>query len=517
MSAEERGIFIPKRKPARRPPVRGRVIAKGNPEPVITRQRKILPPTVKAVGAAARDAFEGKEEDEGIFGSVLGAAKGLGKAIVTAPINAALGASSDPRNPGGRKGGLLAAAQATGKVTKATTEFATAGYNPIEYAKLANEARKGDKTAQILLGMSVIPFVGTKPRQLLKANMFGHDAETSVRRLRTAERDLDQYADEQLKDTTDFYETELGYEEGDFTGALLGAGPNAISRMPNHIRERVQEKAGLWADELQKGLDARAKVKPFSGAPGRQWGHPAELSKEEFAASPYAVFHATPSAPGLGSPREGIHAGTVEAAFDRYLNVTVIKGYDRGKKMNLLPLAMRGKVADEEVEDVGSGWMYGTDMPEDVDAYGHGIPKAYKDWTARDMAKARTSNPFARQEREYGWSEQGPGRVDIQPYVNQYEHPGSISFVATQPAAVRTHIDLLRDYIRMYTKRSVLAGGVEGNQQLLFHDILENLPQGLFSYKHPEQLLARLIREITNGRLSNREIIKNARRASLGK
>ena len=268
---------------------------------------------------------------------------------------------------------------------------------------------------------SLIPVTRWSPKHLIDTRDYGHDARANAQDLADFADDPFQFvASQRGMDPDDIVHGGYGYD----AEALV---PNALRELSRYELDALRRMADKTSQRIAKGLDD----------PAHELATPAEMSPEQFLASPFAVFHSTHSRPGLGHASEGIHVGSAASAIERA--VVGARGYTRAEKFRMRAGAMKApphRVLDEVTEDTGS-WSH---------LFPHGFDRQYTRMLRdpRQMARHRSGvRPYV----DDGWqTKKANVGKSVVPYENKYEGPGTVSFLISTPTALRTHRDLVTDF-----------------------------------------------------------------------
>lgn len=236
----------------------------------------------------------------------------------------------------------------------------------------------------------------------------------------------------------------------------------AIGKHENHIAENGQHYAPknlqtqiAHLNSLKKLRNGIAKV-DIQAIMKKQ---PHQMTRAEFFAHPYTVFHKTETAAGLGHVSSGIHAGTLRAAYDR-ASPELGRGFKPGHRVSGMFITPRARKAvgestnyspthalapgkpikllgDHEANSLGSNfdtaftrYFQGVEGTKPRPHYrkAPGEVKAFFN-ALRDPNQHGELNPFDHPELKH----------DVNPYFNDAEDPGSVSYVAHDPNGLTSH------------------------------------------------------------------------------
>lgn len=353
---------------------------------------------------------------------------GLFSRIVNAPVRAVDALVDTPferDRPKGKSGGVAKAVKVGGKVSEAVTKAAVSQYDPREYVRMAKGAAKGNKLDQVALAMSVIPIVKFNPNRFIRAaEIMDNSPQRAIKDLRRFAEDPHEYA---FQRDWDRHTATWGepYDESEIGESYRRAVKGFQNDGTLHL---VQRRAEDLADKLE-----RTRI-PKPGLPKGM--HPADMTPGEFVQSDFPVWHSTESAPGLG--REGIHAGTLGAAFDRAIAKASMGSSRTIKNTRFIPIVLRGKKAGPLRDDPGS------DFPLPTNG------QSFRFLDPRMMVHRRAD-----------------AEGDVIPYINSVEDPGQVSVQVVNPVGARTHLDVIRDYI---AETGQVPRGLSGYR---FADVIE--------------------------------------------
>lgn len=252
-------------------------------------------------------------------------------------------------------------------------------------------------------------------------------------------------------------------------------------------------------DQLETTADKIARGMYGLGKKGQV--HPAHMTREEFAASPLATFHTarrTGEFPFGGVRKDATHSGTLLSALDRALGRS--NGYTDLSEFNMVPMAINtpGRRINEDVLDdmsaQGWDWLYAMSRSPEIER--------------NPLLKGGPHNPFsempfwndlAQTPKNRAIFRRMAGGKDVVPYYNNIEGPGDVSFSFFQPHALRTHPEIVRDFMVKTGRKPVgLADynpGIQSRLEMQAQMIRKLMNDKDLPLNHKKALLARLEEE----------------------
>lgn len=227
--------------------------------------------------------------------------------------------------------------------------------------------------------------------------------------------------------------------------------------------------------------------------------HPANLTLEEFGASPLAMWHSAQPGQFLfgGERASAAHAGSFLTAFDRAMMLTRGEGMPNSMMVPVALKAGRNRILPGYQEDLGQpGREFLQDVAGRVRAkYGEHMPTGvYSPFAQENFWSKEALDP-----RNRSMMRRIAGEYDVVPYINQVEGAGDVSVAAFQQHNLRTHPEIVRDFmVKTGRKPQGLAGYNPGIQSRLMEQaqiIRKLLNDRDLPAHHKQALLSKLENE----------------------